>query len=70
MNKPLVFGAICAMGAIITDRNAYKKAKQADPTATFDWILFGARIAKASLLGAAVGGGIDVSAALSLVLGN
>ena len=46
-------------GAIVTDLDAFETARRTDPAARFDWVLFLVRVARAAVVGAAAGIGLN-----------
>lgn len=63
--KKLLLGisiASAVLAAIGTDYDAYKKAKKADPTARFGWLIATQRVLNAIVVGSGVGLGAGYGA--------
>ncbi len=68
MNPKATAVLITVLGVFITaieqDYGTYRKAKAKDPTAKFEWVTFGIKMAKACLF--AIPGGLGVSMAVPM----
>jgi hypothetical protein len=48
------------LSAALIDIRTYKKARETDKSATFDWCLFGTRLVEGAITGVLVGAGFGV----------
>jgi len=64
MNKNKVFIAVASsvLNAILIDIRTFRKAREANPAAKFDFSLFSMRVGEALIVGLAVGGGLSMAA--------